>query len=135
MLHDNHGRIDGSAPEGVYTFVGATAADDRLYGESTLKHALPSVASLLRPAAGARGVSPRDLTITWAPIENLATYITEIEQDELNVNVTAKLPGSVTAFAVPDGFLLPGTEYQLAIGTVTEDGNISFVETAFTTAE
>jgi len=35
---------------------------------------------------------------------------------------------------VPDGFLLPGTEYQLAIGTVSAEGNVSFVETTFTTA-
>ncbi len=35
--------------------------------------------------------------------------------------------------AVPDGFLLPGKEYKIAIGTVTEEGNASFVETTFTT--
>jgi hypothetical protein len=76
----------------------------------------------------------RDLEITWAPVKNSATYIVEIEQDELNVNLTTKLPGSVTAFAVLDGFLVPGTQYELSIGTMSHEGNIAFVETTFTTA-
>jgi hypothetical protein len=32
------------------------------------------------------------------------------------------------------GFLFPDTQYTLGIGTMTEEGNISFVETSFTTA-
>ena len=64
----------------------------------------------------------------------MAGYIIDIEQDELDVSITAKLPGSVTSFPVPDGFLVPGTQYELAIGAVTYEGNRSFVETVFTTA-
>jgi hypothetical protein len=30
--------------------------------------------------------------------------------------------------------LVPGTEYKLEIGTVSREGNRSFVETSFTTA-
>jgi hypothetical protein len=41
--------------------------------------------------------------------------------------------GSSTSFAVPQGFLVPGRQYNIAIGTVTREGNISYVETAFTT--
>ena len=37
--------------------------------------------------------------------------------------------------AMPEGFFRPGTEYELAIGTVSPAGNISFVETSFTLAE
>ena len=48
--------------------------------------------------------------------------------------ITAKIPASVAEFSMPEGFLLPGKEYTLSIGTVSEDGNMSFVETAFTTA-
>jgi hypothetical protein len=29
---------------------------------------------------------------------------------------------------------MPGTEYTLGIGTVSKDGNVSFIETSFTTA-
>jgi len=120
-------------PEGVYTFSGV-ATGVKLHGKAMLSHKLPATASFLRPGAGAQGVGIKDLEITWTPVKNLAAYIIKIEQDELDVNITAKLPGSVATFAVPDGFLLPGTEYQLGIGSVTNEGNISFVETTFTTA-
>jgi hypothetical protein len=36
--------------------------------------------------------------------------------------------------AVPNGLLIPGTKYHLGIGTVSDEGNVSFVETSFTTA-
>lgn len=126
--------LKSAYPEGVYTFAGATAAGQKFYGESTLNHKLPAPASFLRPGTGARGVNARGLEITWTPVKNVAAYIVEIEHDELKVNLTAKLPGSVTAFAVPDGFLAPGTQYGIGIGTMSHEGNISFVETTFRTA-
>ena len=63
----------------------------------------------------------------------MASYIVKIEHDELGTKIEAVLPRSLTSFAVPNGFLMPGTEYELEIGTVSADGNISFVETSFTT--
>jgi len=126
--------LKSAYPEGVYNFTGTTAAGDKLHGESTLNYKLPATVSFLQPGAEAENVGTEDLKITWTPIENVAAYIIEIEQDELDVNISAKLPGSVTTFAVPEGFLLPGTEYNIGIGTVTDEGNISFVETTLTTA-
>jgi hypothetical protein len=121
-------------PEGIYLFTAATADGDKLHSESTLHHKLPATTSFLRPEAGAKGVRVKNLEITWTPVKGLAAYIIKIEQDELAASIEARLPGSVTKFAVPVGFLVPGTEYQLGIGTVTNEGNISFVETMFTTA-
>jgi len=126
--------LKSAYPEGVYTFAGATAAGGKLHGKSTLNHTLPAAASFLRPGARARGVDAKNLKITWTPVKNLAAYIIKIKQKKLDIELTVKLPGSVATFAVPDGFLLPGTEYQLAIGTVSAEGNVSFVETTFTTA-
>jgi hypothetical protein len=130
----NFESLASAYPEGVYTFSGATAAGEKLHAESRLNHKLPATASFLRPTAGARSVSVKGLEITWTPVTSLAAYIIKIEQDERAVSLMARLPGTVAKFAVPDGFLLPGTEYQLAIGTVTNEGNISFVETNFSTA-
>ena len=127
-------RLKSAYPEGVYNFTGTTAAGDKLHGESTLNYKLPATVSFLQPGAEAENVGTEDLKIIWTPIENVAAYIIEIEQDELDVNISAKLPGSVATFAVPDGFLLPGTEYKISIGTVTDEGNISFAETTLTTA-
>lgn len=127
-------RLTSAYPEGVYTFAGATAAGERLHGTATLSHSLPAPASFLRPTVNARGVDARNLRITWRPVENVAAYIVKIEQRKLGVNLTSTLPGSVAAFGVPDGFLRPGVQYKLAIGTVSGKGNISFVETTFATA-
>lgn len=125
--------LKAAYPEGIYTFAGVMHNGDKLHGTSTLHHKLPATGTFLQPAAGALNVDARKPVITWKSIANLAAYIIEIEQDELNVNITAKLPASVSSFAVPEGFLRPGIEYQLSIGTVTDDGNISFVETTFAT--
>jgi hypothetical protein len=121
-------------PEGVYTFTGTTAAGATLQGKATLRHALPSAAAILRPAARARDVGLKGAVISWTAVRNITAYIVTIEQNGSDVSITARLPGSVASFAVPDGFLRPGTAYQLGIGAVTGDGNISFAEMTFTTA-
>ena len=126
--------LKSAYPEGVYTFAGVTVAGGRLRGESTLHHELPPTTSFVWPKAGAGGVATKNLKIRWSPVKNLTAYSVRIEQRKADANLTAQVPGSVSTFAVPDGFLLPGTEYLLAIGTVSEKGNSSFVETTFATA-
>lgn len=128
--------LKAAYPEGPYQFAGATAAGEELRGESRLSHELPPTASFLRPAAGAGNVAVADLEIAWTPPGGkVSGYLIEIEQDELGAHLEATLPGAATTFSVPDGFLRPGTEYELGIATVSEAGNVSFVETSFTTAE
>jgi hypothetical protein len=127
--------LQAAYPEGVYTFTGVTAAGATLAGKATLRHALPAAPAIQRPAAGARGVGVKDAVITWTAVRNATAYIVTIEQNDSDVSITARLAGSVARFAVPDGFLRPGTAYVLGIGAVTGDGNASFSETTFTTAE
>lgn len=122
-------------PEGKYTFFGKTFSGAALQAESTLRHRLPSVARIATPSPEANDVPLMDARIIWHAVAGVARYIVEIEQDDLGVRLEAVLPGGTTSFAVPDGFLLPGTEYKLAIGTVDEAGNISFVETSFATSQ
>jgi hypothetical protein len=126
--------IRAAYPEGVYTFDAATAAGVKFHGTATLRHALPPVATGIRPAADAEDVPVKGLVIRWTPARNLAGYTIALEQDSLEVSVSAKLPGSATSFSVPDGFLAPGLEYVLSIGTMTSEGNITYVESTFTTA-
>lgn len=64
-----------------------------------------------------------------AKFEHLAARETDVTV------VQAVLAGSATMFAVPGRVLAPGTKYKIAIGTVAQDGNTSFVETSFTTAK
>jgi hypothetical protein len=71
----------------------------------------------------------------WCPVANLAAAVVVVVEDEATGReVRARLPGNATAFGVPQGFLAPKTEYKLAIGTVSRDGNRSFIESQFRTA-
>jgi hypothetical protein len=125
--------LQSAYPEGVYTFAGVAAGGGKLRGEATLHHALPATTSFVSPKAGAGGVAIKNLKIMWSPVKNLSAYALKLEQRGTSASLTAHVPGSVSTFAVPEGLLLPGTEYQLAIGTVSTTGNISFVETTFRT--
>jgi hypothetical protein len=126
--------LKAAYPEGTYSFSGSTASGSRLEGVSKLSHKLPPPTSLVHPTANT-GVPSRNLAISWRPVQGLAAYIVYIEQDDLGVQLTTRLPPSATSFPVPDGFLRPGTTYQLGLGTVTSEGNTTYVETSFTTAD
>lgn len=127
--------LKSAYPEGAYSFSGATSAGVKFEGKSTLSHELPATTSFLSPEEDAEDLDINGLEIAWTPVKNLAAYIVYIELDEPELSLTVRIPGAGTKFTVPDGFLLPGKEYQLGIGTVTKEGNASFVETSFTTAE
>lgn len=125
--------LKAAYPEGVYTFSGTTASGLKLSSKSTLTHTLPTPTSFIQPQAEAEEVATENVTITWKPVKNVTAYLVYIEQEEMGLNVSAKLPGTASSFDVPDGFLLPSTEYTLGIGTETKEGNASYIETSFTT--
>lgn len=127
-------RLLAAYPEGDYAVAGATAAGRQYASSTTLHHHLPPPATVTYPADDATEVPLVGLRVTWAPSARAAAYIITLEQAELQFSLSARLPGSAAAFVVPDGVLRPGREYQIAIGTVTTDGNTSFVETTFATA-
>jgi hypothetical protein len=126
--------LKSAYPEGVYVFSGTAVSGAKLHGRATLSHRLPATVSFLRPGPGTEQVDITGVVTAWTPAPRAAGYIVYVEQDELNVSLTARLPGSATRFAVRDGFLAPATEYLMGIGAVTEEGNVSYVEAPFTTA-
>jgi hypothetical protein len=127
--------LKSAYPEGEYTFSGVTSSGTTFRGTSRLQHSLPPPTRFVVPEAGSREVPAIGLRISWKPVGDASAYILEIEQEQSPVHLTTKLPASTTSFAVPDGFLRADTEYNLAIGTVARNGNISYVETSFTTAD
>jgi hypothetical protein len=127
--------LKAAYPSGTYRFAGATAGGEQLRGESTLSHELPATTAFVQPGVDAEKVPVKGLEIRWTPVAGVSGYVVELEQDDLGVSLEAHLPGSASSLWVPDGFLRPGTEYDLGIGSVSEGGNVSFVETSFTTAE
>jgi hypothetical protein len=126
--------LKSAYPEGTYTFAGWTAAGDTLHGEWTLSHRLPAPPKFVHPRPDATGVATKGLEIAWTPVKNISAYIVKIEQEELGENIEARIPPTAARFGVPSGFLRPGTAYKLEIGTASDKGNMSFVETTFTTA-
>jgi hypothetical protein len=126
--------LKAAFPEGVYTFEGTTAKGGQFRGTSRLTHELPPPVSFLHPAQRAEDVEVENLEITWTPVENLSGYVIELEQPKLDVKLIVHQPASAARFAVPNGLLVPGMKYHLGVGTVSANGNISFVETSFTTA-
>jgi hypothetical protein len=129
----NDGRLQADFPAGTYRFAGTTAGGTELRGEATLSHAFPPTTSLVAPRPGQKGLSATGLRIRWSPVAGVAAYVVVIEQEDTGREIRADLPGSATVFTVPGGFLAPGTEYKLAIGTVSREGNRSFIETVFET--
>jgi len=126
-------RMRAAYPEGAYAFAGVAAGGDRYAGTATLSHRLPPTATVLSPVDEAEDVAIAGLVITWTPAADVMAYVVTVEQPELDFSLSVRLPGSAAAFVVPDGVLQPGREYQLALGTVTAEGNASFVETMFVT--
>ena len=119
-------------PEGVYSFAGVTGSGVALHGKSSLSHTVPAPSSVVTPS-GARTVALEDVEIAWTSVKGATGYVMEIDQADLGINITTKVPATITSFTVPDAVLRAGRKYTLAIGVVAENGNISFVETAFST--
>ena len=127
-------RIKSDFPPGTYKFSGSFASGARADGEAVLGHEFPEAASVIHPPPDQSGIPVGGLIVRWRPVKNVSAFVVTIEQDHSTREIRANLDGGTTSFAVPSGFLVPGKEYTLAIGALSKGGNISFVETAFTTA-
>ena len=127
--------LQSAYPEGTYAFTGTDVTGRAFHGESALDHRLPTPAAILSPHPGALDVPREGLVVVWKAVGDAVGYVVEIEQDELDMSFSARLPASFTRLAVPSGMLSPRTRYQLSIATISAQGNISVLETIFTTAD
>jgi hypothetical protein len=125
--------VQADFPAGPYRFTGLTAGGVKLEAESLLSHSLPEAVSLVYPRPDQKSVPVTTMNIRWRPVKNTAASILILEQEHTGREIRTNLSDAATEFAVPDGFLQPGTEYTLAIGTVSKQGNRSFVEITFVT--
>jgi len=126
--------IKKAYPSGVYKFSGTTTDGTDYMSEATLNHTLPSPVAIQYPANEAEDVSITGLEIKWFPIEGVEAYLIEVEQEDSDVKIEATLPDSENSFLLPEKFLLPDTEYKVVVGSMSEDGNLNFVEVSFSTA-
>ncbi|MDQ2962439.1 MAG: fibronectin type III domain-containing protein, partial [Pseudomonadota bacterium] len=131
----NDGRVQSDFPAGSYAFSAISASGAKLEGKAVLNHTFPEPTALVRPQAEAKNVPIKGLQVSWKRVQGADAYMVVIEQESSGRWLKVNLAGNATSFTVPDGFLLPGTEYKLGIGTVAKDGNSSFIETTFNTAK
>jgi len=128
------GSLSKDFPAGLYRFTGTVTTGATLQGEATLSHKFPDAARLVQPRPNEKNVPITGMQVKWNKVKDAAAFILVIEQEKTRREFKVDLPGTATAFTVSDGFLAPGLEYKLAIGTVAKDGNRSFTETSFVTA-
>lgn len=123
-------------PQGIYKFSGLSVGGEWFQGEARLSHLMPSAPVILSPAAESE-VPADSLRIEWSSVPGLRKVVIELENESLDPEqvLTVELPADATSFDVPASFMLPASGYQVGIAAVGDNGNITVVETIFTTGE
>ena len=125
--------IKKAYPEGEYKFVGESVSGVKTTGQATFNHNLLQAVSIISPEADQEGIKVKNFKIEWSPVKDAVGYVLSLEQMQSETNFSTRLPGNTTSFVVPDGFLVAGSEYTLGLGAIAKNGNITFIETSFTT--
>jgi hypothetical protein len=129
----NDGRLQAEFPPGAYHFTGTLPMGATIEGEATLSHAFPGTARVLQPRADQHDVPVSNMQVKWKPVPNASAYVLTVEHEKTGRELRAMLAGNATTFIIPDGYLVPGLRYKLAISTVGKDGNRTVSEIDFTT--
>jgi len=119
-------------PEGTYRFEGTLADGDTVRAEATLKHAFPSAPTLSTPRSGQTELPVKGAKVRWEPASDAASLEVVLKEAKGSRQMRVTLPGGATSFAIPDGFLVPGAKYEVAVGAIHEGGNRSYQEIEFT---
>ena len=124
-------------PEGRYVLAGVSTAGDRFRSVLTLSHDLPPETTILWPADEAEVPAREPLTIQWSQVPGIEKFVLEFENESADPErtLTLDLPPGATSFRIPARLLPAGSEFQIGIHTVAENGNIVAVESTFTTAD
>ena len=125
-------------PKGEYTFKGQTVSGLQLESIAILSHKIPTPSAILSPRDSALNVNPdEDLKIKWSPVKGSVRYLFQIEREKPEPKLMFQgetMPPS-TSFTLSKGWLEAGSKYQVAIAVVNADGNNTWVEQAFSTAQ
>jgi hypothetical protein len=124
-------------PEGNYVLRGVSTSGEVFRSVLTLSHDMPPAVTILHPADEAEVPARQGLVVRWSAAPDVAQFVLEIENESADPEqaLTVNLPPHVTSFRVPAAFMRPGSEFQVGVHTVADNGNIVAVESAFTTAE
>lgn len=122
-------------PEGEYLVV-AWGLDGTLYmGDGSVDHDLLDAVEITVPADGAEGVATDAFTVQWGAVEGAELYRVEVEEEDGDTSVSSIVPGDTTSIAMDPAFFKAGTEYEIDLEVVGENGNVTSTSISFTTAE
>jgi hypothetical protein len=119
-------------PEGVYRFEATLVDGSTLRAETLLRHAMPDAPILSVPREGQTELPVKGAKVRWEPVADAAAVQVVLKERKGLRELRATLPGNSTVFAIPDGFLVPGSKYEVAVGSVHQSGNRSYQEIEFT---
>jgi hypothetical protein len=123
-------------PHGIYKFTGRSVSGEWFHGEVRLSHLMPPEPVITAPLEGSE-VPAGALRVEWSAIPGLKKVVLELENESVDPEqvLSAELAPDATSFDVPASFMRPGSDYQVGIAAVGANGNITVVETTFTTTE
>jgi hypothetical protein len=124
-------------PEGRYVLSGVSTAGNRFRSVLTLSHDLPPAATILWPQDEAEVPANVPLTVRWSQVPGIEKIVLEFENESADPEraLTLDLPPGATSFSIPRRLLPAGSEFQIGVHSVAENGNIVVVESAFTTTD
>lgn len=125
-------KVEADFPEGIYRFEATLVDGAALRAEVTLRHAFPAAPTLSTPREGQTELPVKGAKVRWDPLADAAAVQVVLKERKGLRELRAMLPGNSTVFAIPDGFLVPGAKYEVAVGSIHESGNRSFQEIDFT---
>jgi hypothetical protein len=131
-------------PEGTYKFRGVGFEGQRYVGEGRLTHNVPDGPELISPIEGDGLQDPKKTILQWRPVDNpngspIIGYEVLVVQPSTNFPAIPKvfldiiMPATATKLRVPDGYLLPDTEYEWEILAIEAGGNQTLSSSTFKT--
>jgi hypothetical protein len=131
-------------PEGTYKFRGIGLAGERYVGEAKLTHNVPEGPELISPLEGNGLQDPKKTVLQWRAVDNpngspIIAYEVLVVQPATNFPALPKvfldimMPATATKLRVPDGFLLPDTEYEWEVLAIEAGGNQTLSSSTFKT--
>jgi len=124
--------VQADFPEGTYRFEGTLVDGATLRAETTLHHAFPDAPTLSSPRPGQTELPVKGAKVRWEPVADAASWEVVLKEQKGAREMRAMLPGSSTVFSIPDGFLVAGAKYEVAVGAIHQGGNRSYQEIEFT---
>lgn len=132
-------------PVGQYSFRGKGMEGESFVGTATLTHNLPAGPTLVWPLDGQGLVNPNNAVFMWQTVaapngSPIVGYQVLIVQRVSSfpaipkVTLDVMMPATATSLAVPQGFLLPGTDYEWEVLAIEASGNQTLSTSFFRTA-